>query len=367
MSLKKMLLAILTFIVLDLFVLALSFVISGKLDRDATAINLAGRQRMLSQRVTMSALLATDSSLDAPRRRAAAAEVTRAYRLFRSTLQSFAAGGAAVGADESAVVLDAVQGPPALQVANVIGILEPWPAAPVDDAGLRAFAAFMVANNDAILSAMNRLTSETEKRSQALVLRLRIIQSTAFLLSLVNFIVILRMLDQARRRAVSASQTDPLTGTANRAGLFQALEHALQSFHAEGVPMGVILVDLDNFKAVNDRLGHSSGDATLREVARLIGTCSRPGWTFGRLGGDEFAVVCAGCPEAELQQVAGEIARVLDQVRVEEPRVTGSVGHAAANAGITADALFAAADARMYQHKARRTPEEFVRLHPRQD
>ncbi len=84
---------------------------------------------------------------------------------------------------------------------------------------------------------------------------------------------------------------DPLTGLANRALLIDRLEHALRGAERGARSSAVLFIDLDDFKSVNDRLGHLAGDAALCEVAHRLGSCTRASDTVGRWGGDEFVIV----------------------------------------------------------------------------
>jgi diguanylate cyclase (GGDEF)-like protein/PAS domain S-box-containing protein len=84
---------------------------------------------------------------------------------------------------------------------------------------------------------------------------------------------------------------DPLTGLANRAFFHERLKHAIKLRHAEGQATGLLYIDLDDFKGINDRWGHDLGDEVLREIGQRIERFVRPGDTAARLGGDEFAVV----------------------------------------------------------------------------
>jgi diguanylate cyclase (GGDEF)-like protein len=105
---------------------------------------------------------------------------------------------------------------------------------------------------------------------------------------------------------------DPLTGVKNRAAFDDALAAAAAAFERVGQPAGVLLLDLDHFKAVNDRYGHGVGDEILRRVGAAIRSCCRPYDTACRFGGDEFAVVYT---QAEGMDARRAVVRVLDAIR----------------------------------------------------
>src|SRR3954451_6396066 len=84
---------------------------------------------------------------------------------------------------------------------------------------------------------------------------------------------------------------DPLTGLANRAFFHERLRHAIKLRHEDGHATGLLYIDLDDFKGINDRWGHDFGDEVLHEIGKRIERSIRPGDTAARLGGDEFAVV----------------------------------------------------------------------------
>src|SRR5205823_426060 len=110
---------------------------------------------------------------------------------------------------------------------------------------------------------------------------------------------------------------DPLTGLANRAFFHERLRHAIMLRRDEGHTTGLLYIDLDDFKGINDRWGHDRGDEVLHEVGRRIERSVRPGDTAARLGGDEFAVVLTEplTPEEAVgvdERLLTEIARPLE-------------------------------------------------------
>ncbi|HEV7205891.1 MAG TPA: EAL domain-containing protein [Jatrophihabitans sp.] len=147
---------------------------------------------------------------------------------------------------------------------------------------------------------------------------------------------------------------DPLTGLANRTLLTDRLERALTVRVGGDVGVGVLYLDLDGFKAINDTAGHAAGDRLLVDVARRLEGCVRPGDTVSRIGGDEFVLVCVGLTEpAMLHQVAH---RVLDSISF-AVEVDGSVARIGASIGVAladghdAGQLLRLADEAMYRAK----------------
>jgi len=351
---NRLALAVATFVLLDLGTLAFSFTIARAVEKDAIAINLAGRQRMLSQRITKAALLATSARRSAAQRAESATELVQADLVFRKTLAAFANGGETIGGDGRLVQLESVQGRAALLVGEVHGILDQWPHIPTDVTQLEKFSQFMNERNGDILDAMNQLTTELERESIASVSRLRIAQTLAFVLSLLNFCFILLGMYRARFAAETASSTDGLTGLLNRGGLYRELEAAIERLSGTGKTLGVMMLDLNDFKAVNDTFGHAAGDATLREVARRLKDFCQQGWSCGRLGGDEFAVVCPGVTPQSLEAMALQLSSVLSGVPGADLTVSASVGWACAEPGHGVDEVIALADAKMYSAKKER-------------
>jgi diguanylate cyclase (GGDEF)-like protein/PAS domain S-box-containing protein len=145
---------------------------------------------------------------------------------------------------------------------------------------------------------------------------------------------------------------DSLTGLANRSRLHEELESAL----LRGRTPSLLLVDLDEFKAVNDTAGHDLGDDVLVAVARRLRHATRPGDIVSRLGGDEFAVLLPDDPDSAGAMAVAE--RVLHALRLpltvkqRSIRCLGSIGVAAAGPDATAAGLLRDADVAMYAAKA---------------
>lgn len=146
---------------------------------------------------------------------------------------------------------------------------------------------------------------------------------------------------------------DPLTNLANRVLFKDRVEHALQRAVRGGGSPSVLFIDLDNFKAVNDGLGHSAGDWLLIEVANRLTVCLRPADTVARLGGDEFAVLLDdGVADAE--EVAERILLAFHapfSVQGTDIVVTMSIGIASLGAHQGADDVLRNADLALYRAK----------------
>jgi diguanylate cyclase (GGDEF)-like protein len=152
------------------------------------------------------------------------------------------------------------------------------------------------------------------------------------------------------------AERDSLTGLANRRVLDERLEEELDRSRRYGTHLALILVDIDNFKSVNDRYGHQSGDDVLRAVAPVLANSLRELDLAGRFGGEEFALVLPGTPVASGRRVAEQIRRALAKVTVVGPggdliRVTASFGAAEFPANASVASLIEAADRALYQAK----------------
>jgi diguanylate cyclase (GGDEF)-like protein/PAS domain S-box-containing protein len=164
---------------------------------------------------------------------------------------------------------------------------------------------------------------------------------------------------ERERRIRHEADTDDLTGLANRRALLRMLGAALERTRAHGLSVGVLMLDLDGFKAVNDRFGHAAGDAALREVAARLRRSVRERDLVARTGGDEFVVVLAdlAAPESAAHDAAERVeAAFATPLALEGERVHlhAAVGVACyPDDGRDLDQLLIAADRAMYARKAR--------------
>lgn len=147
------------------------------------------------------------------------------------------------------------------------------------------------------------------------------------------------------------ASTDALTGLANRRAFQEALARELAVAARRGEPCGLVILDVDHFKAVNDTFGHQGGDEVLRGVGRALTDAGRETDVAARYGGEEFAVVMPGCSASEAVEVAERLRAAIAGMGGPVP-VTVSAGVAAFPAdGDDSTALVAAADAALYRAK----------------
>jgi diguanylate cyclase (GGDEF)-like protein len=160
-----------------------------------------------------------------------------------------------------------------------------------------------------------------------------------------------------QREVARQSMIDALTGVLNRRGLANFFSRELERTHPEGTAMLVMVVDLNDFKRINDTWGHPAGDLALCAVARALQDALRASDRTGRMGGDEFAIVLPEVRIDDCQQLALRIREispiVIELCAATEVRVGLSLGLALAEPDETFDAVLARADAAMYEDKRR--------------
>ncbi len=155
-------------------------------------------------------------------------------------------------------------------------------------------------------------------------------QDHAFLQALGNALEAAYERRRARQQLEHVASRDPVTGLANRALMVDRLEHVQALAERTGALVGVLFLDLDGFKHINDALGHEVGDRVLRRVADRLRRVVRPGDTVARFGGDEFVIVCPDLPDADAAEVVAQrVHRALQTPLVAggtELTLTASVG-----------------------------------------
>jgi diguanylate cyclase (GGDEF)-like protein/PAS domain S-box-containing protein len=171
--------------------------------------------------------------------------------------------------------------------------------------------------------------------------------------------VVLNTRDVSERRRLEEQLThqafhDPLTGLANRALFRDRVSHALALAQRRGSPVTVLYLDLDDFKNVNDSLGHAEGDRLLIAAAERFLACARSADTVARLGGDEFAILVEGTDGTEglAERLAAAMSHPFS-LSGNQVKVTVSIGVASASPDDRADDLLRNADMAMYAAKRR--------------
>jgi diguanylate cyclase (GGDEF)-like protein len=171
-------------------------------------------------------------------------------------------------------------------------------------------------------------------------------------------------LDNARARAELQllAQTDDLTGLSNRRHFRIELEQEIAAAHRDGSPLSLLLLDLDNFKAINDRHGHQRGDTALQTVAEAIQQQLRSADLAARVGGDEFVVMLPHTSRADAEALAAAIATSISAA-LAPLGATASIGVSSLRERRDHD-LLAEADRLLYQAKRAHPAPESIRLNP---
>jgi len=152
-----------------------------------------------------------------------------------------------------------------------------------------------------------------------------------------------------------AASHDFLTSLWNRSSINAFLQREVARSQREGKVLGVILVDVDHFKKVNDELGHETGDYVLQEIAKRLSASLREYDGVGRYGGEEFLLVMPGCDLATTVRRANVIRELISGTPIRTPlrttTVTASMGVAVAEPLANAESLLRRADLALYQAK----------------
>jgi len=174
-------------------------------------------------------------------------------------------------------------------------------------------------------------------------------------------------LERSRAALRQEATHDPLTGLANRRLFYDRLQQAIRHAHRYGGKLGILFVDLDRFKAINDQHGHHVGDAVLTEVAKRLTFSIRDSDSVARLGGDEFVVLLDGVQGRE--EFLATAHKIEDALNADthffglDVEIAASIGQALfPDDGVDEAALMRAADTAMYRVKSGRESERQHRL-----
>lgn len=159
---------------------------------------------------------------------------------------------------------------------------------------------------------------------------------------------------RAQEDDLDAARFDPLTSVFNRRGFTEAQQALFDRLAVTGETVAVMFIDLDDFKDINDTLGHATGDAFLAHVARQIRASLRDRDLVGRFGGDEFVVILPGVSEVDLRHAGTRILAAVSQPTLQDGqtlRGAVSIGATLADPEQSFDAILARADDALYEAK----------------
>lgn len=148
------------------------------------------------------------------------------------------------------------------------------------------------------------------------------------------------------------SATDELTGLFNRREMLRQAQNLIAGAHREGRPVSILVLDIDNFKEVNDRWGHVAGDRVLTELGLLLQRYGRASDVIARFGGDEFVCLLPNTDADDANEFANRLRQLVSQIESGEPAVTVSIGLATEKNDIDFERLFLKADKALYEAKS---------------
>ena len=162
----------------------------------------------------------------------------------------------------------------------------------------------------------------------------------------------MKLFDTLKRYEELASK-DPLTDIYNHGRIETEISNAIESFNADGQPVSFMMLDIDFFKKVNDKYGHSVGDFVLKAFVKVVNDFIEPyKFAIGRWGGEEFVCVCYGMNSNDLMPVAEGLRKKVEEAEFEkEIKITCSIGLTEVKKGDTAQIIFDRVDHAMYEAK----------------
>ena len=214
----------------------------------------------------------------------------------------------------------------------------------------------IVANTENIFFYLKR-----EAYSEVLSLIINILEIYKLTLVLDNVIsnIIVKKAESVISEKVKLSETDPLTKIMNRRKFEEIFESLLMRAQRSSLPLSIMLLDIDDFKSINDKHGHLAGDQVLVDIAHLISNSIRKNDHLGRYGGEEFVIICADSALEGVLQLAEKIRRDIenhvftDANKIKIGNVTISLGLAQLKEDDDTASLFKHADEKLYEAKAK--------------
>ncbi|WP_148715161.1 sensor domain-containing diguanylate cyclase [Chitinolyticbacter meiyuanensis] len=237
------------------------------------------------------------------------------------------------------------------------------PVAPALLAGGARQQQFSYAHGDSTTLVNSRFIPELgwflvveENDAQALAPVHEVLWRNLTISAVITLIVLAIALYGANRyqsRLEQLASTDRLTRLLNRQAFDLVFQQAIRETERDGSPLSAILLDLDHFKAVNDRRGHQTGDQVLRQVAELLRDTVRDSDVVARWGGEEFVVLLRDCPEEEAARLAELLrSRIASEIAVAGRPLSASLGVAEHERSDPPERFFARLDALLYRAKA---------------
>jgi diguanylate cyclase (GGDEF)-like protein len=325
----------------------------------ARVINMAGRQRMLSQRIAEEALelhYATGSD----RARVSAALHFDIDRMEASNA-ALAHGNAALGIPAPATpALRAIFEERPFNVerrvqtfvevarsyadasnrsdSNSTNVMKGTHGAIGEHAGDPLLRQIVEPARDVLLTALDTAVTQYQADSDATVRKLHTLLQGALVLMLFTLVAeavflfrpMFRQLKSTQLALLDAARTDPLTGSMNRRHLFEQGEDEIAHCIEENTVLSILVLDIDNFKSVNDRFGHPVGDRAIQTVVRCMLSNIGEHDHLGRVGGEEFMIVCPGSGQQEAMLIAENIRKHIETTVIHCPAgdftLTASIG-----------------------------------------
>ncbi len=162
-------------------------------------------------------------------------------------------------------------------------------------------------------------------------------------------------LRKALKVARKEANIDFLTGIPNRRRFIRALEDFLKDYKEKNYPFSFVMLDIDNFKSINDTYGHLIGDEVLKEIATVLKFYLRANTIVGRLGGEEFGIILPGISKDDAKNIAERLRKIIENRKIhindETIKITASFGVTQAKKDDTVESLIERADKALYEAK----------------